>query len=210
MPLYLRIDVLAGALVCVTAATVWLQAAGLDIGELRSFGPGFLPRILAAAMMAGGVALLVTGLLQPDSAAVRLVMAFKGPLMVGLGIFVFAITIKGFELGPLTIPQLGMLVAGPLAVLITGMGSVESNPRELLVLGPALSALLVLIFVELLNLQIPIFPAIIAENLPLSWGQEWPRRVAILLYWALAFGLWRLFGLTLAGLKAADTDDAQS
>jgi hypothetical protein len=210
VPLYLRIDVLAGALVCVAAATIWVQGAALDVGDLRYFGPGFLPRILAVALMGGGLALLAAGLLQPDSAATRLVLAFKGPLMVGLGIFTFAVTIRGFALGPIAVPQLGLLIAGPLAVLITGMGSAEGKPRELLVLGPGLSALLVLVFVEFLNMQVPVFPAIVAENLPLAWGPDWPRRAAILLYAVVTFGLWRLFGLTLTGLKPSGAEDAKS
>src|SRR5690606_32372677 len=101
---------------------------------------------------------------------------------------VFAVTVRGYALGPLAVPQLGLLVAGPLAVLITGMGSVEANPRELLVLGPALTALLTLVFVELLNMQVPLFPGIVADNLPLAWGPDWPRRVGMLVSAAVAFG----------------------
>lgn len=209
VPLYLRIDVLAGALVTLLAILVWTQAQGLPIGELRYFGPGFLPRILALVLLAGGVVLLASGISQPHSRAVALVLALRGPLAVGLGILAFAATIKGMDFGIFSVPQLGLLVAGPLAVLLAGMGSVEGNPRELLVLGIALSALLVVVFVDLLSMQVPVFPAFLVDRLPLEWGPDWPRRVTALFYLALAYVLRRLFGLAPVGAAPADRGPSQ-
>lgn len=196
VPAYLRVDVLGGVLVCAIAVIIWLGSAGLAVGELRRFEPGLLPKVFSAVLMAGGLVLLMRGLTQSRASAERLVLAFRGPLAVGLAVGVFAIFIKGYVLGPLQVPQLGLLVVGPITVLIAGMGSVEAEPRELLVLGIGLSALAVLVFADLLNMQVPVFPAVIAETLPLDWGPDWPMRGAILVYLALALGLWWLFGLT--------------
>ena len=198
IPLHLRIDVLGGLLLCAVAASIWLGAAALGVGELRYFGPGFLPRVFAAALLAGGLTLVVRGATQPDAAAERLRLAGRGPIFVSLGILLFALTIKGASIGPLAIPELGLLVAGPIAVLVVGLGSVEADPRELLVLGLALSALLVIVFVDLLGVPLPVLPAVVADSAPASWGPDAPGHVAALTWLAAAFALWRLFGLSLA------------
>ena len=202
VPRYLRIDVLSGVLLCVAAIAVWLGSAHLPVGELRYFGAGFLPRILAAALLVCGVAVFIRGLVQADAAAERLVLALRGPAAVGLAILVFAATIRGLPAGPIRIPQLGLFVAGPLTVLIAGMGSVEAKPAQLLVLGIGLTVAAVLIFSELLGTPIPIFPGIVADMLPGAWGQDWPRRAGMLVSGLIGYGLWKAFGLTLADLAA--------
>lgn len=201
IPRYLRMDVLGGMLVCIVALGIWFESVGLAVGELSYFGPGFLPRILAVILLAGGIALLVVGLSQPNSAAERLVLAARGPLCVGLAILVFALTIRGFPLGPVGIPQFGILLAGPLTVVIAGMGGKDARLRELIVLGVGLTAIAVLVFADALSMQLPVFPAIIDRSFPTGWGPDWPRRAAVVLYAALGYGLWRIFGLSLAGLQ---------
>jgi hypothetical protein len=198
--LYLRIDVLGGALVCLLALIVWLQSAGLEVGTLSYFGPGFMPQILAVALMGCGLALLVRGLVERNEAAERLVLAVRGPAAVGLAILLFALTIRGFPIGPVRVPQLGLLVAGPLTVFIAGMGSVDARPRELAVLGIALTAMAVLLFTDLLGMPVPVFPEKVADILLRTWGPDWPRRVAVLCYAAIAYGLWRLFGLSFGSI----------
>jgi hypothetical protein len=197
---YLRIDVIGGALVCILAAVIWLESVNLPVGELRYFGPGFLPRILVLFLFGGGLVLFIMGLVQPPGAAERLVLSVRGPALVGLAIVVFATTIRGLPLGPFAIPQLGLLVAGPLTVLIAGLGSVEARWRELVVLGIGLTAASVLVFTDLLGMQVPVFPRFLAGMLPVAWGPDWPRRGAVLAYAILGYGLWRLFGLTWAAI----------
>jgi hypothetical protein len=207
VPLHLRIDVLGGLFLCATAAAIWLGATPLTVGELRYFGPGFLPRVLAAGLLAGGLALLIRGVTQPDAAAERLALEGRGPLLVSLGILLFALTVKGFSIGPLAVPELGLLVAGPLTVLVVGLGSAEAKPRELIVLGLGLSALMTLVFVDLLDVQLPVFPAVVASSIPLEWGPSRPRQAAVVLWLAVAWGLWWAFGLSLADLKERHMGD---
>jgi hypothetical protein len=202
VPRYLRIDVLSGALLIVVAVAVWLGGAHLPVGELRYFGAGFLPRILSAAMLVCGVAVLIRGLIQADAAAERLMLAARGPAAVGFAILVFAATIRGFPAGPVAIPQLGLLVAGPMTVVIAGMGSVDAEPRQLIVLGIGLTVAAILVFSELLGTPMPVFPAIVAEAIPNAWGPDWPRRIAMIAYAIIGYGLWKAFGLTLADLAA--------
>ena len=201
IPRYLRMDVLGGALVCIVAIGVWFESTGLAVGELSYFGPGFLPRVLAVILLIAGLGLLVVGLVQSNSVAERLVLAVRGPCAIGLAILVFALTIHGFSLGPIQIPQLGILLAGPLTVVIAGMGGSDAKLRELIVLGVGLTAVSVLVFADALSMQLPVFPAFVEHSLPNAWGPDWPRRAAVLLYAVIGYGLWRAFGLTLANLR---------
>jgi len=207
IPLPLRVDVLAGAIVCGLAALIWIGASPLAVGALRNFGPGFLPRICAAALLAGGLALLYRGISQPDAAAERLVLAGRGPLLVGLAILVFAVTIRGLASGPLPVPRLGLLVAGPVTVLIAGLGSIEARPRELVAYSLGLSGVASLVFVDMLGVPLPVLPGFMDGVLPLGWGPDWPGRVAALLWLAAGAALWRLFGLHAAAGTAGRPGD---
>jgi hypothetical protein len=191
IPAYLRIDLLAGLLVCVAAGVIWFESMDLAIGQLRYFGPGFLPKIASVVLVAGGLALVARGFLQPATDAQRLVLAARGPTAVSLAILFFATTIKGVAVRGVEIPQLGLFVTGPVTVLIAGLGSVEANPRELMALGIGLTALVVLVFVDLLSVQIPVFPQAVADHLPADWGPDWPRRIVAVLGLCIAYGLWR-------------------
>jgi hypothetical protein len=201
IPFYQRIDVLAGVLVSAVALAIWFGSANLSVGELSYFGPGFLPRIFAVVLLVCGVGLIVMGCLQRNSVAEKLFVDLRGPVAIGLSILFFAITIRGFAIGGLRIPQLGLLIAGPLTVVIAGLGSVQARPRELIVLGIGLTAAGVLVFADALNMVIPVFPGLFERDLIAAWGPDLPRRVAVGAYAVIGYGLWRAFGLTLADLK---------
>jgi putative tricarboxylic transport membrane protein len=201
IPRYRRIDVIGGVLVCAIAVAIWLDSMGLAVGELSYFGPGFMPRILATVLLVCGLALLVFGLTQPPSAAEGLVFAMRGPIAIGLAILLFALTIRGIWLGPVRIPQFGILLTGPLTVIVAGLGGARARVRELIVLGIGLTAASVLVFADALNMQLPVFPAVIEHMMPVAWGLDWPRRIAVLAYAVLGYGLWRAFGLSFADLK---------
>ena len=186
---HMRIDIVAGILLSALAVLIWYGSSNLPVGELSYFGSGFMPRICAAALLVGGLGLLLRGVTQPPSEAEHLVLAMRGPLLVGLAILLFALTIRGYAVGPLPIPQLGLLVAGPLSIFVSGFGTVEARPRELLVLALGLSGLGSLVFVDLLNVPLPVLPQFIERNLPASWGVDWPPRVAALTFIAVAAGL---------------------
>lgn len=193
IPLFLRIDVVAGVLVSALAALIWYGSSHLPVGELRYFGAGFMPRLCAAALLVGGVALLFRGLTQPETAAEPLVLAWRGPLLVGLGIVLFALTIKGYGVGPVIVPQLGLLVAGCLVIFISGLGSVEARPRELIVLAFGLSGLGALLFVDVLDVRLPVLPGFVERILPPEWGIYWPARLSALGFMAIAAVLARYF-----------------
>jgi hypothetical protein len=75
--------------------------------------------------------------------------AVRGPIFVLGGVLVFAVTIRPW----------GLVVAGPLAVIVSALADRDSRPLELAVAAVALTLLCGLLFKELLNLPIPFDPA---------------------------------------------------
>ena len=85
--------------------------------------------------------------------------SLRGPVFVIVAILAFALTIRPFSLRrPLTIPGLGLLVAGPLAIIIGGYATPEARLRDLVILALSLTPFCMVLFGDLLNLPIPVFP----------------------------------------------------
>jgi Tripartite tricarboxylate transporter TctB family len=70
----------------------------------------------------------------------------RGPFFVVAGILAFAITIRMF----------GLVIAGPLAMVIGGFGTPEVREKEILIFAAVMTAFCVGLFRYLLNLPIPI------------------------------------------------------
>lgn len=131
------------ALIALAVFALW-AVSGLPQGSLRSMGPAMLPRIVSVAIGACGLAFVVLGFLQqgPPLPAWEL----RGPLIVGAGMVVFALTIR----------SLGFAVAAPLAMMIVGHGTTEVRPRELAVFAVVMTAFCLGLFRYLLDQPIPV------------------------------------------------------
>ncbi len=170
-------------------------ASDLPRGTLGAMGPGMLPHWVAIGVALCGAALAVTGLVR-DGAGLQ-AFGLRGPLVVVLAILAFAVTIRPFALGPVAGPGLGLVVAGPLAVIIGGYATPEARFRELLILGLLLTAGCMLLFGDLLNLPIPIFPTAVIE----AASGRIPSRVLL----RLGAGALALAGLGLLALERRAT-----
>ena len=179
-----RIDIVGGAIFVAIALASLYQAADLDTGSLRSIGPGMLPTILAATLLVCGVAMVVGGALQKTPEYLRATL--RGPGLVGLAILFFALTIEGMELGPLFIPRLGLVIAGPVTLLLAGYGSTEAAVRDLAAVGCGLTAFCMALFNDLLGMDIPIVPAAVEAGLGGTLGGDGTLRAAYLLLAVIA------------------------
>jgi hypothetical protein len=156
-------------LVALAALALWLTSE-LSQGTLRSMGPSLLPDWLAIAVGLCGLILITIGFISDGSALDR--WSLRGPTLVILAIVAFAITIRPFSLGSMSIPGLGLAVAGPLAILIGGYATPEARLRDLLILALLLTPFCMILFGDLLNLPIPIFPQAFADLFPATWSQK--------------------------------------
>jgi hypothetical protein len=137
-------DLAAGAALVVLAAIALWSTSDLDAGRLRAMGPGMLPRTLAFVVLGAGVIFVVAAFVKDGEPLGR--WSLRGPLLVTLSILAFAATIR----------TTGLLVAGPLVVMIGGAAAPDARPRELLVFAVLLTALCIGLFRYALGLPIPV------------------------------------------------------
>jgi hypothetical protein len=156
-------------LIALAALALWLTR-DLSRGTLSAMGPGMLPDWLAIGVGLSGLALLVFAFIKTGEALER--WSLRGPLLVIVAILAFAVTIRPFSFGTLSIPGLGLVAAGPLAIIIGGFASAEARLRELVILSLSLTPFCMVLFGDLLNLPIPIFPQAMAELFPAGWSQK--------------------------------------
>jgi putative tricarboxylic transport membrane protein len=140
------IDIAGGLFLLAIAAIGYIGGFNLPVGHLSGIGSGLLPKTLAVLVAAFGILLILQGLFGPGPALER--WAIRGPFFVLGAVVLFALTIRWG----------GLIVAGPLAVLVSSLGSSETRPTEVAIFAVTLTLLSGLLFKELLNLPIPFDP----------------------------------------------------
>ena len=98
--------------------------------------------------------------------------------MIGLG--------KGAFGGGLAIPGLGLVVAGPLAIILGGYATPEARLRDLVLLALSLTPFCMVLFGDLLNLPIPVFPQALTSLFPADWSQKAVLRATAAIMAAIA------------------------
>lgn len=164
---------LAGGLflIALAALALWLTQ-DLDQGTLNAMGPAMLPRWLAFAVGLSGLALIVFAFIKDGEPLER--WTLRGPLFIITAILAFALTIRGYAFGAFSIPGLGLMIAGPLAIIVGGFATPEARLRDLVILALSLTPFCMVMFGDsaLLNLPIPMFPQALAGVFPTGWSQN--------------------------------------
>jgi hypothetical protein len=167
-PVKSPLDFAGGLFLLALAVVGFAGGFNLPTGTLSGIGSGLLPKTLAVLIAAFGILLLVQGLLFEGDQLER--WHLRGPVYVLGSVIVFALLIRGSTLNfggvlgiPLLatvkVPGLGLIVAGPLSVIIAAFADRETRPVEIVVYSIAITLLSGLMFKELLNLPIPFDPA---------------------------------------------------
>lgn len=139
-----------GGLVGVGLAVFGLwQSADLPMGTLGGMGPGMLPKSLAVAI---GVlsALLAAGAVVNGGPRIER-WSVRGPLFVLGAVVVFGLAVR----------PLGLVVAGPLAIVIGAIASTEVRWGETILVGAVVTAFCIGLFKFALGLPIPLAPWLI-------------------------------------------------
>jgi hypothetical protein len=163
-------SLIGGVLLIALAALALFLTRDLAQGTLNSMGPAMLPRWLAIGVGLSGLALLVIAFLKEGDALER--WSLRGPVFVIGAILAFAVTIRPFSFGGLSTPGLGLLVSGPLAIILGGYATPEARLRDLVILGLSLTPFCMVLFGDLLNLPIPVFPQALTGLFPADWSQK--------------------------------------
>ena len=151
-------DLLAGIFLLVFAGIALFGAWDLRFGQLRGIGPGLMPKVTAAIVAAFGLALVATAFVTRGPAAER--WSIRGAAYILGAVLLFALTIRGASFPGLGInlPPLGLLVAGPLAVMASSLADRDTRPLEVLIYSVVITGLCVGMFKYILRLPIPIAP----------------------------------------------------
>jgi putative tricarboxylic transport membrane protein len=144
-----RQDFVGGMTVIAVAAFAFWQAADLPIGKLGGMGPGMLPKSLAVALGLLGAVLAAEGVLKAGSRLGQ--WSIRGPLFVLGAVVAFGLAVR----------PLGLIVAGPLAIMIGAIASDEVRWKETIVVGALVTAFCIGLFKFALGLPIPLAPWLI-------------------------------------------------
>lgn len=139
-------DAWAGLLIMVIGGLALWLSANLAMGQSLRMGPGYVPRLLAGAVVALGAIVFARGLLVPgptiDDWAPR-------PLAVILAsIVAFGVVLERF----------GLIAAAIALVVIARAAAGRFRPIETVVLAVALAAFSVATFERLLGLPFKLWP----------------------------------------------------
>jgi putative tricarboxylic transport membrane protein len=122
------------------------QSLPLAAGSLSQLGPGMLPRAISVLVAVCGVALFLEGWFAGGERLER--WAVRGPVFILGAVVVFALTVR----------PLGLAVAGPLAVALSGFASRETHWLETIAFGVAMTVFCLGLFKFALGLPIPVAP----------------------------------------------------
>jgi len=161
-------DLAGGVFLLALAALGLAGGFNLPTGTLSGIGSGLMPRVVAILVGAFGVLLIVQAVFLEGDRLER--WHLRGPVFVLGAVLVFAIVVRGSTLNfggvpgiPLLatvrIPALGLVVAGPLAVVISSLAAKDTRPLEVMVFAVVMTLLCGILFKEMLNLPIPFDPA---------------------------------------------------
>jgi putative tricarboxylic transport membrane protein len=142
-------DAAAGAFLIAIAVFALWHSRELTTGTLRQLGPGMVPHVLAVLLGVCGIALVANAWLADGDGLER--WSLRGPVFVFGAAVLFALAIR----------PLGLVVAGPLLIAVSGMASHETRWSETIVFGIVMTLFCLGLFKLLLSLPIPVAPWLI-------------------------------------------------
>ena len=142
-------EVGAGVFLLLLAAIAIFGSRNLAFGQLSGVGPGLMPRVTAMIVAGFGILLIAMGL---TSGGERLEpWSLRGTLLVLGAIAAFAATIR----------PLGLVVAGPLAVIMAALADPSTRLKEIIPFAIILSLACIGLFKYALRLPIPLAPLLL-------------------------------------------------
>lgn len=118
----------------------------LPMGKLSTVGSGMLPKVTAGLVAVFGLLLIVESLISRGPVLER--WGLRGPFFVLGAILLFAWTIR----------PLGLIIAGPLAVIVSSLADKDTHVVEVAIFAAVITAFCIGLFSYALRLPIPIMP----------------------------------------------------
>ena len=140
-------DLAAGLFLVAIAAAGFYGAIDLSLGRLAEVGPGMVPKVVSALVLAFGLVLVAGAFLAPGNVLGR--WPLRGAFFVLGAAVVFAWTIR----------PLGLVVAGPAAVLFASCADRGTRAVEIIPFALALTGFCIVLFSYVLRLPVPVWPS---------------------------------------------------
>jgi len=145
----MRQDVVGGLVIIAVAVFAFWAGSDLPMGTFGGMGPGMLPRGLAVLLGALGALLVFDAWMEGGERLER--WSIRGPVFVLGAVVAFGLAVR----------PLGLVIAGPLAVIIGAFASDEVKWGETLLFGLVMTVFCVGLFKLALGLPIPLAPWLI-------------------------------------------------
>ena len=139
-------DLLFGLFLVAVAAGTLVATRNLAVGHAADMGPGYMPRVVALALMGFGLFFSGRGLMRTRLGIAPVQLRPLLAILASVGIFA------------LTAERLGLAIASVLAVILASFATREGRLIETVAFAIVLSGAAVLLFVKVLGLPIPVWP----------------------------------------------------
>lgn len=139
-------DLLFGGFLIFVAAGTFAATWKLSGGTAANMGPGYMPRVIALALLGFGLFFAGRGMVGAYVGIER--VQLRPLLAVSVSVGLFAFLVENF----------GLAAASLATVVIAAIGSRESRFFEVIVFGLAMTVAAILLFVKVLALPVPIWP----------------------------------------------------
>lgn len=138
-----------GAILTIAAGLFVAFYAGnrYAIGQLENMGPGFFPVVLGIVLIGLGLLLGVGAFMRPSAEPVFSDLPWRAILAIPAAVTVFALLFK----------TTGLIPGASVATLVASLANAEFRLLPTLVLSLFLSVFVWMVFVYLLQIQIPAF-----------------------------------------------------
>jgi putative tricarboxylic transport membrane protein len=139
-------DRLFGLFLVAVATGTLVATRNLTVGHAADMGPGYMPRVVALALMGFGIFFTGRGLWRMRVGIAPVQLRPLLAILASVGVFA------------LTAERLGLAIASVVTVILASLATREGRVVETVAFAVLLSGAAVLLFVKLLGLPIPIWP----------------------------------------------------
>lgn len=139
-------DLLLGLFLLLVATLTLVVTRKLGVGTAANMGPGYMPRVIAIAVILFGAFFTGRGLLRSHLGIAR--VQLRSLIAIPLAVALFSLLVE----------LAGLAIASLVTIVVAAWATHEFRAKEAAIFGVAIAALSVLLFVHVLSLPLPIWP----------------------------------------------------
>lgn len=154
-------DFVSGLMFTVIGAAFIWGSASYETGGASRMGPGYFPLLLGILLALLGIAITCQSLVVKTADGEKIGTCAWRPMIYILGAnLAFGILLTGLPW--IKLPAMGLILGIYVLTIIASLASRQFKTREVLILATVLALGSFLVFVVLLKLQLPVWPAFLA------------------------------------------------